>query len=704
MAQQFQKDIIPGVDGFEPTPNSVYRIPLCEVAFPVDLEGEQLLTLQDAIENGHMGSLDLKFQLDIENYTTTSSQIFVNNNIQIEEEFVEGVSSPCVLDADGDGVVSLGDIESLYFQNMGKTVGEVEIEYDITLAITMDFNGNGIIDEEDFEIARDFVGEIGCTEGPELSYPYYIENDISQNLAFAYSLRKLRSTYDGPCMTVFLDVDKRKLAPQSAGIKFWQEFGSMLAISGDDIKDEALIGNPEVDMYQQWLDFVAEYPWLNNKIDIPFDETGYVDYSIIRSMMVDPPKGFGVKNTMTQEEYNLFMSEWTTNPAEYERTSWLLASVVLMDRWYDQRRDEQRDFIPRSDLGQLKATKNEGGGGRTHPFSKSTIMVGMTALDKETKTVVNHNGRFCLGVACTYGLGMEPWSVGDGNSFSYPVFEGFETDSNDGILYPGSPQSAGYGAPGLGINDLIPGWWNWWQYDQSDTSTRVRLGDMSMVAEQTNAAYKNPWYRENATDIYDVEYVNEFGGNPEQHAANSSGQRTVMGVINASQGDSYSGIRYGAANPGNQSGLLYGYTDRRNLSGSTRPISPSQLVTGVGSYDVGHNNSGEKTDNVNSKGFSSSHLVRTKAYVYNRLHYEEWTPTFPSGTTYEGEQGYNTFAGSSGSSYLLGKPQDYFTVGVNRQLGNWFEYIGWKTSKDDEYMRSYINESRQYFTNKKITQ
>lgn len=187
-----------------------------------------------------------------------------------------------------------------------------------------------------------------------------------------------------------------------------------------------------------------------------------------------------------------------------------------------------------------------------------------------------------------------------------------------------------------------------------------------------------------------------------------------MGTANVSFGntDALSGIAFGGAVPGNQAGLLYGYTDRRdfNLVSNNgelikRPISPGQLVTGIdGGFSIGQNNSGQTTDNVYCAGFSSNHLVKTKAFVYNRLHYEEWSPTFPSGTTYEGEVSYNTFAGSQNYFYFLGKPQDYFTVGSNTQLNNWFEYIGWKVEKDDEYMRSYINESKEYFTNKKITQ
>ena len=715
MAQSFAKTITPGEDGFELTPNFVYRIPLCEIAFPVDENGAVIFPLngqlEDDVEEGFLGDIFLGFELEVENYTTPSSFIFEGNFLQIEEVFVEGVSSPCILDADGDGVVSAGDIDSLYIQNIGKGVGEVGVQYDnVTLAITMDFNNNGVIDEEDFEAAKEFVGEIGCAEPQDFSYPYYVEDGADQRLAFAYSLRKLRASYDGPCMTVFLDVDKRKLAPQSTGIKFWQEFGSMLAISGDDIKDESLIGDPEVDMYQQWLDFVDEYPWLANKIDIPFDDTGYVDYLIIHKMMKDPPEAFGVKDSMTDEEYNTFITEWNRNPSEYERTSWLLASVVLMDRWYDQRPDEQRDFIPRDDkLTQLTATKNEGNGGRTHPFSKSTIMVGMTDLDKETKTVVNHNGRFCLGSGCTYGLGQVPWTVGGTNSFNYPPFEGFTSDTNDGILYPGSPQSAGYGAPGLSLGDLKAGWWNWWQYDESDVSTRCRLGDMSMVAELTNGEYNNPWRQDNAPFIYDVEYVEQYDANPNSHAANSSGQRTVLGAYNISNGRNISGINFGGAVPGNQMGLVYGYTDRRDFDRTdsngnpiNRPISPGQTDVGVAQYTIAPNDSGETTDNVNSVGFSSHHLVQMKQFSYNRQHYVEFTPTFPSGTTYEGETAYNTFAGGQNANYFLGKQQDYFTVTAPSQLGNWFEFIGWRIAKDDEFLRSYINESKEYFTNKKI--
>ena len=706
MATEFEKkfELTESADLFGGTEAEVSfgRIPLVEVAFPVDENGVVFPTLD--IDTQSLGQLKITAEVqgdgfDIVDVSGNVYELNITNKLITEEVYI-AQPTPCLLDLDGNGIVTAGDIQAVFAQNIGKTYDEIAEEFGQEFADTLDLNEDGVVSDEDFTLALGFEGEVGCVPEPQLTYPYYLED--AQRVAFAYSLRKLRPDYTGPCMSVSLDVDKRALAPQSAGIKFWQEFGSMLAISGEDIRTESLIGDPEVDMYQQWLNFVGQFPWLLNTIDVPFDDSGYVDYSIIQDMMVDPPKAFGVKSSMTAEEYQDFTTRWNQVPDDYERTSWYLASVVLVERWYDQRADEQRDFVPRNNIQpEALANKNEGNGGRTHPFSKSTLIVGRTTKDKQKKGVVNHDGRFCLGSGCTYGLGQAPWL--QTSDFSYPVFDGFNTPSNDGILYPGTPQQVGSGAPGLTDQDLQPGWWNWWQYDPEDNGTRVRLGDMSMIQETTNAQYNNPFYN-GSQSIFDE---GMFAYDGSFHPANSSGRRSILSVTNQSStsGGSMAGLSFSAAVPGNARPPFRGYTDRKNyFFDNNRPLSTNQQSSTINNRRPLNSESGDFTDNVNCFAFVSEHEVTTKDFIFNRDHYFEEIPTWPAGTAHAGEPCYNTFAAQSGARMFLGKQQDFITTGPPSMLGNWFEFIGWNSRLTEDYVKEYLYESKSYFTNKKISQ
>lgn len=688
MAQQFTKEFIVGQDGFAPEPGSAQKFGVSEIRFPVAVGGQQLPSLQEGADGGQLGQMQFTIDVQFENFISNSEGLSINNNYTVNSVFIDGIVSPCLLDYDGDGIVTQGDIEALYTQYIGMTVQELAPIVGENLAITLDMNMDGTVDTADFETALESVGIAGCVEAPDLSeYPYWASIGGAQSrVAFAYSMRKLREDYNGPCMTVFLDMDKRKLAPRF-GIKFWQEEGAMLGILGENISDPSLLGNPQVDAYQEWLDFVAEYPWLEDTIDIPFGDDGYIEYDLIRLMMVDPPRAWDID--MTDEERTTFMRAWEKKPTTSHRLSWRMASAVLVDRWYDQRKDEQRDFISYVRAG----NENSANGGRKHPFSKTTFTVGCTMVDKLTKNVTNHNGVFGLGGGLGYGIGLQPWNHA-GSDFITPEYNGFSTESNDGILFPGTTNNGLIDqALTLTNDDLSPGWSHWWKYP-GDNSV-YRFGDVHMRQEKTNAEYANPYFALNDEILID------------DSAINSSGERTVVGVSSAANiTPALAGIAFGGAVPGNQLGFGPGYSDRRNQVGLNRPISPSQAVKvpAMSSTTPRGDESGEYTDNVVSSGFVSKYDDETKAFVRHRDEYGEFNYYWPAGSTYQEEDMYNTKSPGSNSSYFLGKQQDYFTIGPHNVLGNIMEFIAWNEKKSYEFMRDYISESKEYFTNKKISQ
>lgn len=700
-----KKDILQVIFGrqggevFEP--GFSLRVPVCYISYPYDWTSNTLLeTLPDDAVTGPLATIDFSINNSIENYETLSDQLenfTLNNSISVEEPDVVVEFDPCFLDGDADGYVSLGDIESFYVPVLGMGIYEAGAIVGIDIAIMMDIDGDEVISDADFMEAITYQGSVGCVDPSPLTYTPILDS-YNENVAFAYSLRKLRSSYNGPCMSVFLDVDKRKLGMFTGGINFWSDIDAMLGFQIDN-NSASLIGNTTFDLYQRWLDFVEQYPFLGTPMDIGFDEDGYVDYSTIQLMMDDPAKAFGAYEFMTPQEYSDFMEAWTASPNLIieERWSWKDACVVLVETWYDQRQDEQRNF--KAPVNNVNENVGGNGYGRKHPFSKSTLMVGCSTPDKQSKQVTNHDGRFALGSGMSYGLGHRPWDVYDADFFTPTLgAQGFFGFDNDGILYPGE------GAPSslsTNINSLVPGWRQYWEYfdeNTGDVLASPTIGGCYMTQEKTNAEYLNPFYNGDDTIV-----------NPTGNIANSSGERTVVGVLFASGSTStVNGINFGAANPGNMSDFLPGYTDRKNPDSETnRPLSTSQY--GLYAYFDGeraplNSVTSDSSESVVSRGFSSKYGEGTKAFIYHKQNYIETEPiVWPAGT-YEGEPLSNTFAGNSNAAMVLGKQQGFYTMSAPAILGNVTEFIAWNDRKSDTFMSDYIKESKEYFTNKKMTQ
>jgi hypothetical protein len=121
------------------------RMPVCYVSFLS--KGEEL----ENPRTRQLGDIEFDINVDAVSYYSDNKGIEVSNKIvwnQKEVPINDVVFSPCLLDVDGDGVVSYEDIEAVY----GK--GNTPVKFDI--------DGDGIVTEADRLLAREYVGTI-CT-------------------------------------------------------------------------------------------------------------------------------------------------------------------------------------------------------------------------------------------------------------------------------------------------------------------------------------------------------------------------------------------------------------------------------------------------------------------------------------------------------------------------------------------------------------
>ena len=121
------------------------RMPVCYVSFLS--KGEEL----ENPKTRQLGDIEFDINVDAVSYYSDNKGLDVSNKIvwnQKEVPISDVVFSPCLLDVDGDGVVSKEDIEAVY----GKP----------NTPLKFDINGDGIVTEADRLLAREYVGTI-CT-------------------------------------------------------------------------------------------------------------------------------------------------------------------------------------------------------------------------------------------------------------------------------------------------------------------------------------------------------------------------------------------------------------------------------------------------------------------------------------------------------------------------------------------------------------
>jgi hypothetical protein len=574
MGQSFTKEFKNGIGGFNPSPGFSQRVSVVNVGYPVTpgtsfSPSSDFTDLPNGVDTGALGEIHLTIDFGFENYITNSSDLNINNNVNVTTEIIAGIPQPCLLDADGNGYVSQGDIDKIFTQYVGMSTSEVVDIAGPGIASTLDLDGDGLVTWDDYILALEYTGTVGCVEQPDLSsYPMYLDEN-PDDVAFAYSLRKLRSTYDGPCMSVFLDIDRRCFGDgvNTFFFKSLSNLGPNFTDTPDTLPDDFYVkvgdyrffGNPSpivvadqvyFNVSDAWNDFLDAYPWLKEPLDIPFGPDGYIDYSLISLLMADPVAAYGIE--MTDVQKNAFMSYYSEvsfsglTDFGFVRT-FKEKAVVLIDRWFDQREDEQRDLV---------ATVNKVNEWGFHPFSKTSLIVGRFGK------VMQKNGGMVIGSGTLSGLGdrahdlhgvtemlvgdsdLDGGNIGHGCSIIDPSIVDSSGLGPGGIqlAYPGTyaypngedvsnspiPYNTGSSAQierRWPTNYIVKQYYNYgsetplsWQGGQTqdwvgDTPSRFKkmqyqVGVAYLRQETTNAQYMNPYYESNAT-LWNTTYYGE---------------------------------------------------------------------------------------------------------------------------------------------------------------------------------------------------
>lgn len=127
------------------------RLPVCSLVYPP--AGEFMLN--EPIGNSDLGSLSFSVEATGESFSSKNQPVTINNKLVVKQVQVDVDDSefrPCYLDFDKDGVISARDVEKVY-----RDIPFVDPRFDV--------NGDGIVDSEDFTLAKEYVGTV-CQVGP----------------------------------------------------------------------------------------------------------------------------------------------------------------------------------------------------------------------------------------------------------------------------------------------------------------------------------------------------------------------------------------------------------------------------------------------------------------------------------------------------------------------------------------------------------
>ena len=174
------------------------RFSLCVVKYPQVPSGG---LLEEGVDTGQLGKINLVVDADLRSFEPggdSVKNITVSNSLTVDQIQVpvgpDEPFRPCFLDIDGDGIVSKEDIEYVFSHNPG---------------LMFDVNSDGIVDDQDRVLAREYIGAIcnGVTD-PDLENEYDGVYD-SMLMPFGYSLNRLLkgSHSDKPLFRVVMAVD-----------------------------------------------------------------------------------------------------------------------------------------------------------------------------------------------------------------------------------------------------------------------------------------------------------------------------------------------------------------------------------------------------------------------------------------------------------------------------------------------------------------
>ena len=154
-----------------------FRVPLCSLAFPDPVP----TNLRPEYESGQLGKLSFAFSVNSDVYESDQpNNLLVNNALDVKEiEVPEQEFNPCILDIDGDGIITRDDLATIYERE-----GRIPLQYDI--------NNDGVANDADFQLAKEYLG-VFCGPGQDPPTPEYFGafDDFNQDMMFGYSLNRL---------------------------------------------------------------------------------------------------------------------------------------------------------------------------------------------------------------------------------------------------------------------------------------------------------------------------------------------------------------------------------------------------------------------------------------------------------------------------------------------------------------------------------
>lgn len=205
------------------------RMPVCYVSFLS--KGDEL----EDPETKNLGDITFSVNVDAVSYYSDDKRLNVSNKIvrkEVETPVNDVNFSPCMLDVDGDGVVSLSDIDQIYSR------ASVPLKFDI--------NGDGIANDEDRLLAREYVGTICSVTDDNDVVLYDGVYDHIPDMKWGYSVnRLLRGGHSTrPLFRVFMPVnyftDENFIDPGNLTLGGGQRFGHNRGNSSSFIKNPSL--------------------------------------------------------------------------------------------------------------------------------------------------------------------------------------------------------------------------------------------------------------------------------------------------------------------------------------------------------------------------------------------------------------------------------------------------------------------------------
>lgn len=643
--------------------------------------------------DGSIGQIDLELVNNTENFEDDFEDRSINNSA-IFETVQTFDFSPSALDLNGNGYVSTGDIAATFDSLIGSTVSN-----NPELGL-FDFDEDGAITVMDLLGALTYAGypTFENIEPASDAYPRYLD-DHSDDVAFACSLRKLRSDYDGPCMRVKLDYDKRSLNNYNPVTFVWNNYPREFDPNWNpqSLSVEFLM---MYDYAEQYRSLEEDYPFLAGTVDIGFTEDGYFDYEKILLLMEDPLAVF--QPSLSPEQVQDFNDRYTERqqsplvgqpPGPYKSLHG--SCVVTIQEWCDQ-------SINNNGFKSREPTSTVIGGDYFHPFRTSGLLIGWNdyaSVNEPVKKIVSYQNIPCVGVGSTIGLGDRPWEEVDiqGESVvNQPLGALTFLKGWNCFAYPQSQ----YGGVTLQGSFSLPGWEAWMEGGKDSDSPGSGPYDVGRMYMKQDF---NPFFESDESL-----YVYNANGVPSK----TKGKRTIFrsGFDTGKQQSGSFGHNRGSAFRGSFQGdysmFRESYLDQVNDSGTNEEDAPYSSNWGgfqhngqdVSTFGGTFRSNQFKNDPVSSFACNMEFgEVSYHSFLSGWGYYAEYyrTPNTDIPATI-------TFTENDSSGIILGTKQLSSGVPNAKGLANTMEFIAWNDNLGEQSVDNYVRESREYFGRKTL--